>query len=63
MTSTPHNLALDSQPHFGLAQSDFLNLNNILINVLKPSGGLLATDRSKAMVLVRFLLNIFEAGF
>ena len=32
MTSLPHNLVLDSQPRFGLAQSKFLNLNNFLIN-------------------------------
>ena len=28
-------------------------------NVLKPPGSLLATDRSKAVVLVKFLLNVF----
>ena len=32
MTSLPHNLALDSQPRFGLTQSEFLNLCNFLIN-------------------------------
>ena len=32
MTSLPHNLALDSQPRFGLTQSEFLNLYNFLIN-------------------------------
>ena len=32
MTSFPHNLVLDIQPHFGLAQSTFLNLYNFLIN-------------------------------
>ena len=28
-------------------------------DVLKPLGSLLATDRSKAVVLVQFLLNVF----
>ena len=28
-------------------------------DVLKPPGSLLATDRSKAVVLVQFLLNVF----
>ena len=32
MTSFPHNLVLDIQPRFGLAQSTFLNLYNFLIN-------------------------------
>ena len=32
MTSLPHNLVLDSQPRFGLTQSQFLNLYNFLIN-------------------------------
>ena len=32
MTSFPHNLVLDIQARFGLAQSTFLNLYNILIN-------------------------------
>ena len=32
MTSFPHNLVLDIQPRFGLAQSTFLNLSNLLIN-------------------------------
>ena len=32
MTSLPHNLALDSQPRFGLTQSKFLNRYNFLIN-------------------------------
>ena len=30
--------------------------------ILKPPGSLLATDRSKAMVLVWFLLHIFGVG-
>ena len=34
MTLFPHNLVLDSQPRFGLAQSEVLNLNNLLLNVL-----------------------------
>ena len=29
---------------------------------LKPPGSLLATDRSKAVVLVYFLLNVFGVG-
>ena len=29
---------------------------------LSPSGSLLATDRSKAVVLVQFLLNVFGVG-
>ena len=33
MTSLPHNLALDSQPRFGLTQSEFSNLYNFLINL------------------------------
>ena len=32
MTSSPHNLVLDIQSRFGLAQSTFLNLSNLLIN-------------------------------
>ena len=32
MTSLPHNLALDSQPRFGLTQLEFSNLYNFLIN-------------------------------
>ena len=32
MTSFPHNLGLDSQPRFGLTQSEVLNLYNFLIN-------------------------------
>ena len=32
MTSFPHNLVFDSQPRFGLTQSEFLNLYNFLIN-------------------------------
>ena len=32
MTSLPHNLILDSQPCFGLTQSEFLKLYNLLIN-------------------------------
>ena len=32
MTSLPHNLVLDSQPHFGLTHSEVLNLYNYLIN-------------------------------
>ena len=32
MMSLPHNLVLDSQPGFGLAQSEFLHLYNFLIN-------------------------------
>ena len=31
-------------------------------DVLKPPGCLLATDRSKAVVLVWFLLNVFGVG-
>ena len=31
-------------------------------DVLKPPGSLLATDRSKAGVLVVFLLNVFGVG-
>ena len=31
-------------------------------DVLKPPSSLLATDRSKAVVLVRFLLNVFGVG-
>ena len=31
-------------------------------DVLKPPGDLLATDRSKAVVLVYFLLNVLELG-
>ena len=31
-------------------------------DVLKPPGSLLATDRSKAVVLVWFLLNVFGVG-
>ena len=30
--------------------------------ILKPPGSLLATDRSKAAVLVLFLLNVFGVG-
>ena len=30
--------------------------------ILKPPGSLLATDRSKAVVLVWFLLNVFGVG-
>ena len=30
--------------------------------VLKPRGSLLATDRSKAVILVLFLLNVFGVG-
>ena len=30
--------------------------------ILKPHGSLLATDRSKAVVLVKFLLNVFGVG-
>ena len=33
MTSSPHNLVLDSQPRFGLTQSEFSNHYNFLINV------------------------------
>ena len=32
MTSFPHSLVLNSQPCFGLTQSEFLNLYNFLIN-------------------------------
>ena len=32
MTSFPHNLVLDTQPRFGLALSESLNLYNFLIN-------------------------------
>ena len=32
MTSFPHNLGLDTQPRFGLALSESLNLYNFLIN-------------------------------
>ena len=32
MTSFPHNLVLDIQPRFGLAQLTFLNFYNFLIN-------------------------------
>ena len=31
-------------------------------DVLKPPGSLLATDRSKALVLVKFVLNVFGVG-
>ena len=31
-------------------------------SILKPPGSLLATDRSKAVVLVKFLLNVFGVG-
>ena len=31
-------------------------------DVLKPPGSLLATDHSKAVVLVSFLLNVFGVG-
>ena len=31
-------------------------------DVLKPPGSLLATDHSKAVVLVYFLLNVFGVG-
>ena len=31
-------------------------------DVLQPPGGLLVTDRSKAVVLVYFLLNVFGVG-
>ena len=31
-------------------------------DVLKPPGSLLATDPSKAVVLVKFLLNVFGVG-
>ena len=31
-------------------------------DVLKPPGSLLATDRSKAVVLIWFLLNVFGVG-
>ena len=31
-------------------------------DVLKPPGSLLATDRSKAVVLVKFLLDVFGVG-
>ena len=30
--------------------------------ILKPPGSLLATDRSKAVVLVKFLLNVVGVG-
>ena len=33
-----------------------------LENVLEPTGSLLATGRSKAVVLMQFLLNVFEVG-
>ena len=32
MKSFPHNLVLDSQPRFGLTQSEFLSLYNFLTN-------------------------------
>ena len=32
MTSFPHNLVLDSQRRFGLTQSEYLNLYNLLID-------------------------------
>ena len=32
MKSFPHNFVLESQPRFGLIQSEFLNLFNFLIN-------------------------------
>ena len=31
-------------------------------DVLKPPGSLIATDRSKAVVLVKLLLNVFGVG-
>ena len=31
-------------------------------DVLKPTGSLLGTDRSKAVVLVQLLLNVFGIG-
>ena len=31
-------------------------------DILKPPGSLLATDRSKAVVLKQFLLNVFGVG-
>ena len=34
----------------------------ILARILKLAGSLLATDRSKAVVLVQFLLNVFGVG-
>ena len=40
-------------------------INIIIIRVavpFKPPGSLLATDRSKAVVLVWFLLNVFGVG-
>ena len=33
LTSFPHNLVLDTQPRFGLTQSEFLNNHNVLINL------------------------------
>ena len=39
------------------------NLNNKYhVCMIKPPGSLLATDRSKAVVLVYFLLNVFGVG-
>ena len=32
MTPFPHNLILDSQPHFGLTKFEFIKLYNFLIN-------------------------------
>ena len=31
-------------------------------DVLKPPGSLLSTPRSKAVILVQFLLNVFRIG-
>ena len=36
--------------------------SNAQWRIIKPSGSLLATDRSKAVVLVYFLLNVFGEG-
>ena len=41
---------------------DLRTYANFVEDVLKPPGSLLATDRSKAVVLVWFLLNVFGVG-
>ena len=35
MASSPYNFVLDSQPRFGLTQSEYLNLYSFLINFMK----------------------------
>ena len=70
MTSFPHNLVLDIQPRFGLAQSTFLNLNNFLINwrilmkiVAKCLAFVSLTYQVHVKVCNPISLNFFAIGF